>query len=67
MKVVKIDYNKCIGCKTCYDVCPVDIFIWDQKEGKPVWTYEEECWMCGVCWMDCPVRAIDVRIPASNW
>jgi adenylylsulfate reductase subunit B len=63
----KIDYSHCIGCKKCYDLCPIDVITWDEKNKKPVVTYEEECWHCGVCWMDCPTRAIDITYPASLW
>ena len=63
----KIDYKKCIGCKKCYDLCPEDIFTISEETGLPVVSYPEECWFCGVCWMECPKRAIDVRLPASLW
>jgi NADPH-dependent glutamate synthase beta subunit-like oxidoreductase len=32
---------------------------------KPVVAYEEECAHCGVCFMECPKRAIDVTYPVS--
>lgn len=64
---VEIDYKKCIGCKKCYDICPQDVFIIDPHTGMPQVAYMEECWVCGCCWMECPKRAIDVRLPASLW
>lgn len=63
----KIDYKKCIGCKLCYDICPMEVITWDEDMQMPVMTYWEECWHCGICWMDCPKRAIDVTYPASMW
>jgi adenylylsulfate reductase subunit B len=63
----KIDYHKCIGCKMCYDRCPLDVFTWDEDMNMPRVSYEDECWHCGICWMDCPKRAIDVSFPASCW
>lgn len=63
----KIDYKKCIGCKICYDECPMDIITWDEENNLPVMALEEECWHCGVCWMDCPKRAIDLVLPVSCW
>ena len=63
----KVDYKKCIGCKICYDLCPLDVYTWDDEKDMPVVTYWDECWHCGICWMDCPKRAIDVTYPASMW
>lgn len=63
---IKIDKEKCIGCKICYEDCPMDVFTVG-KDGKPVVSYAEECWHCGICWMDCPKRAIDITVPASFW
>ena len=63
--ILKIDREKCIGCKKYYTVCPMDVYTWDEELKGPVVSYEEECWMCGCCWMDCPKRAIDVRYPAA--
>lgn len=63
----KIDYKKCIGCKICYDLCPLDVITWDEEIEMPRVTYEEECWHCGVCWMECPKWAIDITYPASLW
>ncbi len=64
---VKIDYKKCSSCKKCYDVCPQDVFTWDEKINRPIATYETECWHCGICFMDCPRRAIDVTLPVGLW
>ena len=27
----KVDYRQCIGCKICYDLCPIDVFTWDEE------------------------------------
>ncbi len=67
MPATKIDYRKCNGCKKCYNLCPMDVFTWDDEMNMPRVTYWEECWICGICWMDCPTRAIDVTLPASMW
>jgi adenylylsulfate reductase, subunit B len=67
MPATKIDYHKCTGCKKCYEVCPMDVFTWDEEMKLPRVTYWEECWICGICWMDCPKRAIDITLPASMW
>ena len=64
---VHIDYRRCIGCKKCYDLCPLDVYIMDEVTDMPVVAYEEECWHCGICWMECLKRAIDITYPASLW
>lgn len=63
----KIDYEKCTGCKKCYDLCPLDCFVWNKETKRPEMAYEDECWHCGICWMDCPKRAIEIIYPASIW
>jgi len=62
-----IDLRKCNGCKNCYNICPTDVFIWNEDIKMPEVAYEEECWHCGICWMECPKRAIDITYPASFW
>ena len=66
MKVVKIDTEKCIKCKKCYDMCPEDVLIMNE-EGYPELKYDGECWFCGICWSNCPKRCIELRLPASLW
>jgi len=63
----KIEYKACIGCKICYDICPQDVIAWNEEINMPVVAYEEECWHCGICWMECPKRAIDIIYPVSFW
>lgn len=63
----KIDYKKCISCRKCYEECPMDVFTWDTEVDRPKVTYDEDCWHCGICFMDCPKRAITIIYPASLW
>lgn len=66
MKVVKIDNEKCIKCSKCYDMCPEDVLVINE-DGYPELKYDGECWFCGICWMNCPKRCIELRLPASLW
>ena len=43
---VRIDYEKCINCKKCYERCPEGLFDLDEN-GKVFVRYHEECWFCG--------------------
>jgi adenylylsulfate reductase subunit B len=65
--ITRIDNERCTGCQTCYDLCPQDVYTWDEEQERPVVAYPEECWGCGVCWAECPERAIDYTIPAALW
>ena len=67
MQTIKIDYKKCIGCKKCFDLCPQDVFVINSKTKMPEAKYTEECWFCGICWMECPKRCIEIKLPASLW
>ena len=55
---VKVDKNKCTGCGTCVQVCPVNVF--EMKEGKSVVVKEDACVGCRACEASCPADAIQV-------
>ena len=58
-----IDEEKCIGCRTCANVCTMDVFGPGEPKQVPQIRYPEECWHCRACVMDCPTGAIDIRYP----
>lgn len=58
MVEIKIDLEKCDGCGTCADACPVEIF--EIKEGKSIVMKVDECLVCKACEMQCPNNAIEV-------
>lgn len=64
--VIKIDLEKCVGCKKCYNTCHVDVIRWDEKSKKPYPKYPEECATCNWCEIVCPVKCIEV-IPRNPW
>jgi len=57
-----IDQNLCQRCGTCYDICPQDVFGFQEDE-IPTVDYPDECWYCGACVLDCPVEAVSLRLP----
>ncbi|MEM2876065.1 MAG: 4Fe-4S binding protein [Candidatus Bathyarchaeia archaeon] len=66
MPEVKVDWNKCTGCGTCVDVCPVTVFELqnipeypDTQKSNPV--KAEECIQCMACVTQCPEEAITVE------
>jgi NAD-dependent dihydropyrimidine dehydrogenase PreA subunit len=54
--VMKIISEKCEGCLSCVDVCPVRAI--SQKNGKIV-INKNECIGCGCCASSCPNDAIE--------
>ena len=53
------DFEKCIGCGMCSDVCPESAVSMRTQKGKqkPL-TDLEYCKGCGICAKECPVKAI---------
>ncbi len=51
-----IDETRCIGCRKCLDVCPVDAIIGARKRMHTV--LAAECNGCGLCVPPCPVDCI---------
>ena len=60
MSVENIDNEKCIGCCTCVATCPMDVFRMDKATEKSKITYQEDCQICHLCRIYCPVDAISI-------
>ena len=58
MVEIKIDLEKCTGCGTCVDVCPVAVY--ELQNGKSSAVNVDECLVCRVCETECPENAIEV-------
>jgi len=54
---IKVNKEKCTGCKICVDVCPVGAIEVD-SDGKAFIT--EKCTLCRLCVKECPVGAIEI-------
>ena len=59
MHEVRIDYDKCVYCKTCVAVCPWGVYL--DKGGRIEPGNVKECVACMSCVPACPVEAITVR------
>ena len=56
--IVKIDADKCIGCKKCIQACPYNAMIFNEKMKKAF-----KCEFCGgdpACIKKCPVNVISI-------
>jgi len=58
MVKIAVDNDKCTGCGTCVDTCPVDVF--EIKDEKSVPVNVEECLVCRACEVQCSESAIQV-------
>ena len=55
---LKLDEDRCIGCRRCLEVCPHGVFI--IYEGRARITASNACIECGACARNCPATAITV-------
>lgn len=58
MVEIHVDVDKCTGCGTCVDVCPVCVYELQNEKSVPV--NIEDCIICRACEMQCPEGAIQV-------
>lgn len=58
-----VDNEKCIGCGTCIEVCPMSVYV--LKEGKAV-VNNDECIACKACEVQCPQEAIKIEEDAEE-
>ena len=54
---IAFDEDVCIACNRCVDMCQMDVFMPNPEHGRPpIVMYPDECWHCGCCVQECPVR-----------
>jgi NAD-dependent dihydropyrimidine dehydrogenase PreA subunit len=58
MVKIVVDNDKCNGCETCVNTCPVGVY--EIKDGKSVPVKVDECLVCRACEAQCPNGAIQV-------
>ena len=55
---IRVDADKCTGCGTCVDVCPVGVY--ELRDDKSVPVNVDECILCRACEAQCPNNAIEI-------
>ena len=60
---IKLDKSKCVDCKKCENVCPMQIKILKREKVKDV-----NCTNCGECVLACPLKekAITMNFPVKT-
>ncbi len=58
MVKIVVDKDKCTGCETCVNTCPVGVY--EVKDSKSEPTKSSECLVCRACEAQCPTGAIQV-------
>ena len=58
MYTVVVDMEKCDGCGSCVEICPVSVFVMDGDKSIP--ENMDECTGCESCVETCEQMAITV-------
>ncbi|MGE5571484.1 MAG: 4Fe-4S binding protein [Clostridia bacterium] len=54
-----VDFEKCTGCRTCFEFCSHGTYGWDEAAGRPVVRNPFNCVAgCSGCAPQCPNGAI---------
>lgn len=60
-----VDPEKCIGCKTCIEVCNFEatgMKYYPEFSGERAYVDTEKCMGCGCCVVQCPVGALTMKM-----
>ena len=59
MVKIKVDEGACVGCGSCVEDCPNDVYELDSEHGKTVVVKEGDCMGCLSCHEICPSQALE--------
>ena len=55
---IRIDKEKCTGCRQCIELCPGNLIKWNDDEGHAYMRRPSDCWGCASCIKVCPADAV---------
>jgi ferredoxin len=56
-----ITRDKCIGCKVCIDICPRNLYVFDEKDKKVDLRTPEKCINCNACVKRCLAQCLEIK------
>ncbi len=59
MVEINIDKDKCVGCGSCVETCPVSIYGMNGDKAE-ITGNVDDCVLCRACEAACPVSAIEI-------
>mgnify|MGYP005839933933 CR=1 FL=1 len=59
MAKVIVDEDACVGCGSCVEDCPLNVYELDKEHGKTVVVNEVDCMACLSCHEICPSQALE--------
>lgn len=59
---VQLDRDKCIGCRTCIEICPIGVFAGLDDRQKTTFRDQQACFACGACVKQCPSDALTLHV-----
>ncbi|MHC1590537.1 MAG: 4Fe-4S dicluster domain-containing protein [Candidatus Helarchaeales archaeon] len=63
---LQVDLEKCIGCKKCSIICPMDLYEIIDGKARLDSDYQKWCLECAHCSVICPVGAIQFQYPKGG-
>ncbi|RME40569.1 MAG: ferredoxin family protein [Deltaproteobacteria bacterium] len=60
MPEIRIAEECCRGCRLCLDVCPVEVFGFDEARERAQVVAADDCIACLSCAFICPATAIEL-------
>ncbi|MFX1501464.1 MAG: ferredoxin family protein [Promethearchaeota archaeon] len=57
---IKLEREECIGCKVCIDVCPRNLYLFNERDKKVDLYNSERCINCNACVKRCLAKCLEI-------